>query len=304
MTVTDLQRVMVASDSTDALEAALDKAARIEHYSGAEILVVQTCYHRIVDESPEVLPAEAHARLIEHLQAEAENALRDLVAPLSRRVASVDSRLIWTNDAAAAIAEEATRWRAQLLIKPVSRHHPVADFFHTPLDWTLMREAPCAVMVARGSSWDPGGPVLAAVDADDEDHDSLNREILQRAAGLARILGARLHVASAYPDLGRAVDQLQVGSEFENIEAEMEKRRRNRLTAWVTALNMEVPELHVLEGKPTDVIPALAESLGATVTVVGTAARHGVAKLVIGNTAEDLIGRLQGDLVTVRAPWS
>jgi nucleotide-binding universal stress UspA family protein len=52
------------------------------------------------------------------------------------------------------------------------------------------------------------------------------------------------------------------------------------------------------------VIPELANDLGATLTVLGTAARTGLSKLLIGNTAEDMIGRIRGDVVTVREPWS
>jgi len=52
------------------------------------------------------------------------------------------------------------------------------------------------------------------------------------------------------------------------------------------------------------VIPQLEEELQPALTVLGTAARRGLGSLVIGNTAENLLGRLRGDLVTVREPWS
>ena len=37
-----------------------------------------------------------------------------------------------------------------------------------------------------------------------------------------------------------------------------------------------------------------------TICMVGTAARSGLKKLLMGNTAEGIVGRLHGDIVTVR----
>jgi universal stress protein E len=304
MTATDLRRLMVANDSRDALAAALDKAARIEQASGAEILIVETFYDPIADEPAETLPREERDRLVASLRDAEQEALTTAIAPLRERVAALDCRLIWARDADASIVDAATEWRAQLLIKPVSEHHPVADFFHTPLDWALMRHAPCAVLISKASSWAASGRVLAAVDAGDEGHAALNREILRRAAALAAILGAELHVATAYPDLGQSPGELQVADDFAGIKADMRESRRRTLSGMLEELQIAAAEMHFLEGRPGTLIPGLARRLQATLTVLGTAARRGVAKLVIGNTAEDLIGRLESDLVTVREPWS
>jgi universal stress protein E len=295
---------MVANDSREAMDPALTKACRIEHYSGAEILVAQSFYHPIAEEPAEILPAKEQTRLLEAMTAAERDALTALVEPHRGRVASIESRLIWSKDAKAAIVETAAEWRAQLLIKPVSRHRPLADFFHTPLDWALMRDAPCPVLISKSDCW--GGPniVLAAVDVADAEHATLNREILRRAASLAQILGAELHVACAYPDLGQAGDQLQVAADFAGIKADMKESRRRTLVAMLQELGLAAAEIHLLEGRPSQVIPGLAGRLQASLTVLGSAARRGISKLVIGNTAEDLIGRIEGDLMTVREPWS
>ena len=304
MTAPDLHRVLIANDGREGLAPALDKAARIERITGAAILVVETFYDPIADEPLEVLRRDERERLIERIRRSEQEALEAVVEPFRDRVARVGARLIWTRDGAAAIVDTATEWRAQLLIKPVSPHHPVADFFQTPLDWALMREAPCPVLVSKGSSWNPPGRVLAAVDAADTGHAALNREILRRAHLLASLIDAELHVATAYPDLGQTPGQLQVADDFAGLKADMRESRERILLALMRALEIEPAELHLLEGRPARVIPPLAQRLQATLTVLGTAARRGVAKLVIGNTAENLIGRLEGDLVTVREPWS
>ncbi len=312
MSASDLRRVMVAFDSDEepdgarrnGIEGALERALGIARNNGAGILVLQTCYDPVADEPSGVLPSPQRRRFVEELTAAHERHLGDLLAPYRRKAPGMESRLLWARDPAGAIIDAAARWRAQLLIKPVSRHRAVADFFHTPLDWALMREAPCPVVLARNGSWRTDGRILAAVDAADEQHAGLSREIIRRAHALAEILGARLDVATAYPDLGRAVDRLEVGGELAGIEAELTESRRRRLVAMLDELGITAVDLHLVKGKPAREIAALAERLDAQLTVVGTSARHGMARLVIGNTAEELVGRLGRDLMTVRAPWS
>ncbi|MFU8817200.1 MAG: universal stress protein [Pseudomonadales bacterium] len=304
MTPKQLRRVMIANDSLDGMERALDKAAMIEHYSGAEVLVVATVYDRIAEEPAEVLPRHEQAQLIEALKAAERQALQRLVEPYRPRLASLETRLVWAKNAADGIVEAASRWNAELLIKPVSEHHPIADYLHTPLDWALTRHAPCAVLISKGASWTPPGPILAAVDVADEAHHSLSREVLRMAGLLASILGTELHVVTAYPDLGQSVNELQVATDYAGIKTDMWESRSRLLSATVGELALTPSQTHVLEGKPGRVIPALVRELKPALTVLGTAARRGLSKLVIGNTSEDLVGRIEGDLVTVRDPWS
>ncbi|MEQ8485204.1 MAG: universal stress protein [Pseudomonadales bacterium] len=301
MQPTALERVLIASDGLDGMAVALDKAAMIEHYTGAQLLAVQTVYDRIAEEPPGVLPAAQQVELIEALKAAERRALQAVAGPVQARVASLELQVAWHRQSAEAIADAARRFQANLLIKPVSAHHPLGDYFHTPLDWALMRQAPCPVLVSRRPDWRPPHRILAAVDIADTDHEALNAAVMAMAGTLASVLDAELHVATAYPDLGQRVNALQVATDFEGIKASMRSNRHALLADAIAAIGLEVDQIHVLEGRPAAVIPDLASRIEATVTVLGTAARHGLSKLVIGNTAEDLISRLAGDLLTVRA---
>jgi universal stress protein E len=299
-----LRRILVANDRADGIEHALAKAAFFEHYSGAEITLLQTVYDPVAEEPPEVLPRAEQVRLMEALKAAERAVLHQHVENMSPKVASIDVQVIWQKDAAAAIVDTARRMQADLIIKPGASHHGLADFLHTPLDWALMRQAPCAVHISRGPSWTRPGRVLAAVDSGDVKHACLSREVLRTAAGLAAVLDAELHVVTAYPDLGQRSNALQVATDFAGIKADMRACREISLAALLADTGIAAHECHLLEGRPAPTVAALARRLEATLTVLGSAARQGVARLVLGNTAEDLAQRLDADLVTVREPWS
>lgn len=299
-----ITRVMVANDRLDGMESALAKAALIEHYTGAEVRAVTVVHDSVADEPAEVMPDEQRIQLIEALKAAERQGLRRIADRYRGKVADLDIQVLWNRDARAAILDAAARAGVELLIKPVSEHHPLGDYLHTPLDWALMRDASCSVLISRRADWNAPSCVLAAVDVTDVKHLALTRAVLTSAATLARVTGVPLHVATAYPSLGQSVGDLQVAMDYAGIKADMRAARQKATAHWITSLELEVGETHLLEGKPAVVIPDLANRLDATVTVLGTAARTGLRKLLIGNTAEDIIGRLRGDLLVVREPWS
>jgi|GEM_PF-2694453 len=294
-----LKRVLIASNSLTGMDTALAKAAKIEHYSGAEIELAEVIYDTIAEEPEAVLPRDQQALLIEGLKSAERNGLERLVAAYRSKVASIDHHVIWNKNATAGIVNYLQSF--DLLIKPVSRHHNLVDRLNAPLDWSLMRSAPCPVMISK-LDWTQTSVLVAAVDAADTDHQDLNRQILITAEELANIVGARLHVICAYPSLGQKRGELQVAMDYDGIKADMRQSREQLIHSLLEELAVEVEEIHLVEGKPGLVIPALANELGATVTVLGTAARRGLSQLIIGNTAERIIEAINGDIVTVREP--
>ena len=289
-------KILIANDSLIGMDVALGKAATIEHYSGAAIELAEVIYDTIAEEPPNVLSAEQKATLIEALKAAERNGLRQLLEPYRALVAESEARVLWSKNPTTGILEEVGD--VDLLIKPISRRSLI-DRLHAPLDWALMRSAPCPVMISK-QPWSDSRLVVAAVDAADESHKSLNMAILATSSDLADILGCPLHVMCAYPGLGQSVNELQVAMDYDGIKEDMRATRARLLDSLVEQSAAEVAEIHLLEGGAKDAIPRLSNELGATLTVLGTAARRGLSQLLIGNTAEAIIGAVDGDIVTVR----
>ncbi len=297
-----INNILVAADSLDGMDTALAKAAKIEHYTGANVWVAEAIYDTIAEEDPDRLPPEQQTRIIEALKAAERNGLRSLTEPYRSRIATLDDRVIWNKNAAEGLLRVQTEVHADLIIKPVSKHGFITDHLHKPLDWALMRGADCAVLVSQKGDWSNAERILAAIDVADKRHADLTREVLLTAATMAKTLDVELHVVTAFPSLGQTVNDLQVAMDYEGIKQDMRENRAAEIAQWVDDLDVGIAESHVLEGKPEFVIPQLARDLSASLTVLGTAARRGIKKLLIGNTAEDIIARLDGDILTVRAP--
>jgi len=289
-------KTLVINDRLEGLEKALGKVALIEHYTGCEVEVAEVIWDHIEEEP---IPDQDKANLIEAFVAADRHGLQNLLEPYQDRIAWSEARVLWSKRADDAIMHEAEHQGANLLIKPAGAHS-LGDYLYAPLDWRLIREAPCPVLISKSNSWNTGGNVLTAVDIADEAHEELSREVLRAGDLMARILDAQLHVVCVYSDLGQSVNALQVAMDYEGIKQDMRQARQERLLTTLEQLQVQGAELHILEGKPPHVISHLAKELSATVTVMGTAARKGLGKLLIGNTAEDTLSLLEGDVLTVR----
>jgi len=294
-----IEKLLVASDSVDALRGTIEKVAAIEHYTGAAVAALLVHHDPIVDEVRVRFGPDSSQRLIDEMVRNEAKSLEASLASLREHVAELDVDVAFAREAADAIADRARTLRADLIVKPLGRSHRLADFLHTPADWKLMREAPCPVLFTRASNWETPRRVLAAVDLVDPAHGEVNRAIVRDASMIASILGAELHVATAFPALAPYVTQYQISYDLASLRVEMRDARRNALVRLLSECKVDATT-HVVEGRARDAVAALAAELRVSVTVLGTAGRSGLKKLLIGNTAEAIVGDLSTDLLTVR----
>jgi universal stress protein E len=295
----DLNRILVASDSQEALIGGVEKAATIEHYTGASVKALLVTYDAVTEILVSRYSRDVSQQIIDDLLRNDRASLDAALQPCREHIAELESDVAFERETAAAICA-AARGRADLIVKPLARSAHRADFLHAPLDWQLMREAPCPVLFTRTNAWQKPIRVLAALDVMDAAHTQLNTLILRNGALMAGVLGGEFHVATSYPALAPYVTQYQVARDLSSIKVQLHDMRRDALTRLLRDAGVTPTATYVEEGRPRDVIRALAITIGAGLTVVGTAGRSGLKKLLIGNTAEQIISDLPTDLLTVR----
>lgn len=156
----------------------------------------------------------------------------------------------------------------------------------------LLRQCPCAVWVVRPGSEPPPRRVLVATDLS-----AVGERALQRAAFLAERSGAELHVVHALQLTMRA--QLR-GSEEEFLARVGEEAKAKIADTLARVGYSERPHVHVGLTTPTRAVLECTARYAADLVVLGTISRGGVAGLLLGNTAERLLQRLDTSLLTVK----
>ena len=171
----------------------------------------------------------------------------------------------------------------------------------------LLRKCPCPVWVVRPTRARTQR-VLAAVNPDPGEAE-LNRTILQLASSMVRLHGGELHVVHAWALFGEAKMRSSAFMHFprDEIDELVEEERSSHdrcLTELLdsTLSSDDAPQVHLLKGSPATVVPELVTNRRINLLVLGTVARTGVNAMVMGNTAECILDRVDCSVIAVKPP--
>jgi universal stress protein E len=263
-----LSRIMIIVDPTlegdqpaftRALDSALMTGARLHLYAclapAAETSATQAATRHMQDQ----------------LETMVQRAARDGVDVSTELEINAD----WRKQAVAAAA----RCSASMIFKTYIPHTDVQREIRTTHDWTLLRLAPCPVLLVKNIRDWKHRRVLAAVNsqATDEAHIKLNHQIISFTQQFTDAYGSDAHVVTAYQDRNKVPATASLADEF----------------------GISAQYVHVGEGKAADVIRQTADEIEADLILIGTVGRSGIKGTIVGNTSERLLDHTQSDLLVL-----
>ncbi len=302
------KNIIYVVNPDDEAACALERAATLAENNEASLTVVT------------VVPALAAsgvlrglALTVDALQSamvgEAEQRLDGLAAPWLGRV-EIETRVL-VGTGFLEVIREVLRNDRDLVVKCAGSEGLLGGLLGSE-DMHLLRKCPCPVWLDKPNSPARYRRILAAVDVDEfhppgelATRAELNFRILELAASLALAEFAELHLVHVWSAVGEsAMRGSFLATPEEQIHAYVtaeERRHEQALDRLLDegsarlggeALGYLKPVKHLKKGSTRDEIPALAMRLGADLVVLGTVARTGIPGLLMGNTAETLLHRL------------
>lgn len=123
------------------------------------------------------------------------------------------------------------------------------------------------------------------------------------AEKMASVLGAELHLLHVYqlPAYTLPDGALLAGPDITAQIMDESKKSLDRMVRGSTERGIPA-QAHLAEGLPHKEIEKAAEALGATLLVIGTHGRTGIAHLLIGSVAERVVRASKIPVLTVRPP--
>lgn len=310
-----IERIAVVSDGSADDDALLGHAAALAAAAGASLSLVAVVERRDLERvaaRSSLSREEAEQRVLD-----AERERRE--ALVSRARAHVPLALdVRMGKPFLELIRHVGEQRTDLLMKTAERLPSRPRTFFASIDQHLLRKCPCTVWLLP-----PGSPprirsVLATVDVDDlapqaEVAAALNRRIVATAASLAAFHAAPLHLLHVWDAPGEALVHRWAADDVaarRYVDEVREQRRRALESLRQYARRVRGPNgapvgtvnAHLVRGQPREVVSAQVKELGADLLVLGTVARVGVAGLLIGNTAEDILNSIDCAVVTVKPP--
>lgn len=239
-----------------------------------------------------------------------------LGAPFRGRV-ELDGKVVFGRPFVEIIREVLNHGR-DLVIKAAGDEAGPKNRLFGSTDMHLLRKCPCPVWLLKRAHEGPYRRILAAVDftpGDGQDADGpLNRQVLDLALSLAISEFAELHVVHAWDALAESILRVWGDITPSDLPAYVETERRRHKAgldrimlalekrAGADALAYARPRLHLPRGAARDLIPALADDLGAELVVMGTVGRTGIPGLLMGNTAETILNQIDCSVLAVKPP--
>jgi universal stress protein E len=287
-----IHRILLAiKDPRAKSHAALDKTAQLALGLGAEVRL----FHGIAD--PLYLDASgAVAQVYPDLEQDRcdwyRKRLETLAKRLRRRGIKASTTVRWDYPSCESIIREAARFGADLIVAechPTAHHAPWLVHF---ADWELQRKCTTPVLLIKSRRRYHRPKVLAAFDPARANGKpaNLDEEVLRYASTIAQALHGALHALHSYePTHPRP---LEAKNEAWHAAAGL-----TDLLRWSA-----VPEKqrHVVPGHAVDAIEEVAGQLDTSIVALGTISRSGLSRLIVGNTAEHVLDRLQCDVLIVK----
>ena len=295
------RKVLVYVNTENKRHAALDRAARLTEATGASLKAVDVVpelskFHPKLDTPPWVLPSEIAKNKREEL-------LR-LMAPVRRRGVPSEVEIFYGNPAVELI-REVERNGHDLLLKTAEKGGLTKLFGTTAM--RLLRKCPCPVILVKPGRATRHAHILAAVDVtpQDPERQAVSEKVLDLALALAKFEGSELHVLHAWKAFREATLRGRAGVRHDEVRKYVASVRTGARKAFDELLaKFDLPKkrgrVHLLDGDAAVVIADLVKKKRIDLLVMGTVARTGISGLLIGNTAERVVGSIGCSLLTVK----
>ena len=149
--------------------------------------------------------------------------------------------------------------------------------------------------------------ILAAVDPL-HDHDkpaALDLRILSVAKELASRTDGELSMFHAFdptPAIAGVSTTMAtpIAIPIAEVTSALEQRHRELLTNLADQVEIPPEKVHMHQGLPRDLLPAITEQQHTDIVVMGAVSRRGIKRIFIGHTAERVLDRLPCDLLVIK----
>ena len=134
---------------------------------------------------------------------------------------------------------------------------------------------------------------LIAIDVSNESNDVLEKAVaLCDSAGTQRSLVTVIEpVPMYYADIYYTLDEASM--------IKLSNQVQSKLSEFGTGFGFQTSDCHVRNGDPAEQIKLLCDELDIDLLIIGSHARKGLKKLVLGSTASKVLNGVQADVFIV-----
>lgn len=305
----ELNKVLVVTDANLFHGPGLTQASALCKRGGAKLTI------GLFDQHPRLgvmgLMNPPQSLMIEQqMAAQAEGCLEDLRRSVSQNEGiPADALVQWEQAASEAILKNVIDGGFDLIIKDMDPPSRLHRMFYTPTDWELLRRSPVPIWLAGKSRPRLPRKIMACVDPMHDQHGAgvLNTHLIQVAQATARLCDSGLQLFSVFsglpPLLTAGHYPIPVsGASLSELYEDIRLLHRSQMEKLAASADIGDQDIKLGYGNPVDKIVEAVEEHGVELLVLGTMHRRGMDRMLIGSTAERVLGRINCDVLAVGPP--
>lgn len=296
----DINHILVVLDHDHAEHIALDKALWLASTVQADLTLMTSVFEPHCDDATSL---EQETRNLIHDSSinKATEWLEQLAQDAVSAGLTVHKQVCWDKHLYDAIMGVMNQNDFDLVIKGTHQHHLVDRIF-THTDWNMIRHCPAPVMLVKSAMPWQHNRVLASIDATsmDASHQRINDNILAFAEHLSDHFETDLHLVNAYPDVDVAFAMVPEINAPDDVQKHISAQHHEACNTLASRYSIQPNHIHIMEGDTTDIVPDIATAIEADLVVAGTVGRDGLAGVIVGNTAEELVDKVACDIVVLK----
>ena len=303
-----LDRILAVLDPTTGVQPALAKAATLARRCGATLELFICDFDPALSGQP-LFDSEKLRQLREEFVTERLEYLEETADELRSEGLAIETHVHWDNPLYRGIVRRVEESRPDLVVKDTHYHGALRRTLFTNTDWNLIRTCPVPLLLAKGGDWPEYPRIVAALDPGHlgDKPAALDHDILDWAALVAARMGGEVHAVHAFfPAALLAATTGMAGMPFAGgiTAAEIVEAERRRLAASLEALvgthGLAAGRVRLEQGNSAEVLPRVAEELGAALLVMGAVSRSRLQEAFLGSTAERVLDRIGCDVLVVK----
>jgi len=295
------QLLVVLDPDREAAQPALDKAARLAdgHPVSVFVNVRATSLEKRLASGSDALD-KARQRIQASWREHVESLAQDVSLTLD------EVRVVWSGDTYRELLATIEQWHPAMVVVHSHYEPRLKRLLFTPLEWKLIRGTDTPLLFASNQHWGEHPPVVAALDPDplSDTPDTLTRRIVEHGRHWATRLDASLTLVHALEHPDETLVML-AGEEIPTSIDTSDAQRRfyeQRMEAVRASEDLDPEQVQLIEGKPARALADYMASLPPGLLVMGTVQKNSVERLLLGNTAEEILFQSASDVLVLHNP--
>ena len=295
------KKILVATDTRYEEQPLISEGARLAAQNNAQLTLVDV----LPDFSwPVKMRIKDHEHICDLIAAEKAKKLQELAQPLAQKGIKVETSVL-RGHTSVEIIREVLRGGYDLVMKVTKGKNSREETFYGRTGKRLLRKCPCAVWLIKPDGDAVYKTIVASLDTSSEDKtdQALNSQVFRLASAISKSHGGQLFVTHAWSIWNESMLHSHMSKEdFVSLQKDAYTQAETMLNEFLKSEGSDAKHENIalLKGEPSIVIPEFLNQKQADLLVMGTVGRSGITGVVMGNTAERILDRVQCAVLAVK----